>query len=160
MILIKASTKDDITNAISNYPGKKVYGISPSANIYTIDNDNVIQLTTEEVIQNNNISPEVLIIAINKIVNNEAESIELNEDNHEEQSVNNEQLEKQQEQEQPQEVSIEELANNLNDIVDNFRTNDNNDKLDQLEKRVEQLEKTITNLKDTIISDIRIKLSR
>lgn len=155
MILIKASTKDDITNAISNYPGKKVYGISPSANIYTIDNDNVIQLTTEEVIQNNDIAPEVVIIAINKIVNNEADSIELNENNHEEQSVNNEQLEK-----QPEEISIEELANNLNDIVDNLQTNDNNDKLDQLEKRVEQLEKTITNLKDTIINDIRIKLSR
>ncbi len=155
MILVKANTKDDITNAMSNYPNNKVYGISPSANIYTIDNDNVIQLTTEEVIQNNNIAPEVVIIAINKIVNNEADSVELNEENNEQQSVNNEQLEK-----QPEEVSIEELANNLNDIVDNLQTNDNNDKLDQLEKRVEQLEKTITNLKETIINDIRIKLSR
>ena len=158
MILVKASTKDDITNAISNYPGKKVYGISPSANIYTIDNDNVIQLTTEEVIQNNNIAPEVVIIAINKIVNNEADSVELNEENNEQQSDNNEQLEKQQE--QPEQVNIEELANNLNDIVDNLQSNDTNDKLHQLEKRVEQLEKTITNLKDTIINDIRIKLSR
>ena len=161
MIIVKASTKDELLKAKNNNPNQKVYGITSSGNIYFIEQDeNITQCTPAEISKVNNIDIDVINNAINKVINDGDNYVEINNEAvQKETTTNNEQVDNK-ETTKPEEVSIEELANNLNDIVDNLQTNNDNDRLEQLEKRVVQLEQTITTLKEQVINDIRIRLTR